>query len=255
MTTGRPRGADVSREGTTGRLAGRVALVTGGAAGIGGAVTRVFGREGATVAVLDVTQPAEGLAAMVERCDVADAGAVAHAVSMVLGRYGRIDVLVNNAGIQQPDGLVHETDPADMARVLAVNLAGMFHTVRQVLPGMLERGSGSIVNMSSVGGLKGSTTSHAYGASKGGVISFTRALAATYAAAGIRANALCPGLTRTPMVERLGPEWIAAAAARTPAGRLAEPEEIAAAALFLASDEASYVNGAILPVDGGRTAS
>ncbi|ODU04420.1 MAG: hypothetical protein ABS81_10230 [Pseudonocardia sp. SCN 72-86] len=231
----------------TGRLEGRVALVTGAARGIGAAVVDRFRAEGAVVVAFDIDGPSP--------CDVSDETAVAAAVGRTLAEHGHIDVLVNNAGIQWPDGPVHETAPDVVSRVLAVNLAGMFHTAHHVLPSMLEQGAGSIVNMASVGALKGSTTSHAYGASKGGVVSFTRALAVTYAGRGIRANALCPGLTRTPMVERLGPGWIADAAARTPAGRLAEPAEIAAAALFLASDEASFVNGAVLPVDGGRTAS
>jgi NAD(P)-dependent dehydrogenase (short-subunit alcohol dehydrogenase family) len=173
----------------------------------------------------------------------------------VLGRFGPVTVLFNNAGTEQDDTPVHLADPGAIDHILGVNLQGMFHTCRYFVPAMIENGAGgSIVNTSSIGGLVGTALHHAYVASKGGVIAFTRALAVTYGRDGIRANAICPGPTRSGISARLGAAWESERAAALPLGRIAEPEEIARAALFLASDEASFVTGSILAVDGGRTA-
>lgn len=244
------------------RLSGRIALVTGGSNGIGAATAELFAAEGAEVGLLDVTDGSEVVASIVaaggrvvaHTCDVADPSAVAEAVGRLVSELGPVDVLFNNAGMESGDGPTHEIDPSDLERIMQVNVHGMFNTCRAVLPGMIARAHGSIVNVSSVGGLVGNADHHAYAASKGAVIAHTRALAVGYGPNGIRANTICPGPTRTTMSSRLGPEWERQRAAAVPLGRMADPIEIAHAALFLASDDASFVSGAVLTVDGGRTA-
>jgi NAD(P)-dependent dehydrogenase (short-subunit alcohol dehydrogenase family) len=247
---------------TTGRLAGRTALITGGASGIGAAAALIFAAEGATVLICDLADgsdliseiTASGGQAAGYQCDVADAAAVRGLAEAVLARFGPVNVLFNNAGTEQDDGPAHLVDPAAVDRILAINLQGMFHTCRYLVPAMIDAGGGAIVNTSSIGGLVGTAGHHAYVASKGGIIAFTRALAVTYGRQGIRANAICPGPTRSGISARLGPGWERERAAAIPVGRIGEPAEIARAALFLASSEASFVTGAVLAVDGGRTA-
>jgi NAD(P)-dependent dehydrogenase (short-subunit alcohol dehydrogenase family) len=180
-------------------------------------------------------------------------------VAAVVIRFGRIDVLVNNAGVEHSAPL-DQTTEADWDRVLGVNLKGTFLLSRQVLPVMMKRGKGAVVNVASISGLLGWPAYAAYCASKGGVVQLTRQMAVDYAPHGIRVNCICPGTTLTPLAERLfqqeqDPESVQATiAARHPLGRFARPEEIAQAVLFLASEEASFITGAILPVDGGYTA-
>jgi NAD(P)-dependent dehydrogenase (short-subunit alcohol dehydrogenase family) len=244
------------------RLSGLNALITGGASGIGAAAAMIFAAEGANVIVCDLTDGSHVVTEITQRggsavgvqCDVADAAAVHDMAKDVLARFGPVQVLFNNAGTEQGDTPVHLADPAAVDRILAVNLQGMFHTCRYLIPDMIESGGGSIVNTASIGGLVGTALHHAYCASKGGVIAFTRALAVTYGRQGIRANVICPGPTRSGISVRLGAEWEKERAAALPLGRMAEPEEIAASALYLASAEASFVTGAVLAVDGGRTA-
>jgi NAD(P)-dependent dehydrogenase (short-subunit alcohol dehydrogenase family) len=244
------------------RLSGQTALITGGASGIGAAAARTFAAEGATVIICDLADGSPVVAEITQaggsgaavRCDVADPEAVRDMAEGVLSRHGPVRVLFNNAGTEQGDTPVHMADPAAVDRILAVNLQGMFHTCRYFIPAMLEARGGSIVNTASIGGLVGTALHHAYCASKGGVIAFTRALAVTYGRQGIRANVICPGPTRSGISARLGEEWERERAAALPLGRMGEPEEIAAAALYLASAEASFVTGAVLAVDGGRTA-
>ncbi len=248
------------------RFEGRVVLVTGGGSGIGRAACLLFAREGAEVAVADRMQDAgreteallEGRGFFVPM-DVGDPAAVEAGVAAAEGRRGRIDVLFNDAGVELSRPL-HETAAEEWDGVFAVNLRGMFLVCRRALPGMMSRRSGAIVNVSSISGLLGWPSSAAYCASKGGVIQLTRQMAVDYAPYGIRVNCICPGTTLTPMIQRLFAQEADEAAARArvaamhPLGRFARPEEIAEAVLFLASEEASFITGAALPVDGGYTA-
>ena len=249
------------------RFDGAVGMVTGAAGGIGRAICELLAREGAAVAAVDIAD-CSGTLSLVERAggdglglrvDVAREADVADGVARVLERFGRVDLLFNNAGVELSRTL-HETTEAEWDRVLDANLKAMYLVSRQVLPVMMRQGRGAVVNTSSISGLLGWPASAAYCASKAGVIGLTRQMAVDYAPYGIRANCICPGTTLTPMIERLFAEDSDPAAFRTsiearhPLGRLAQPAEIAEAALFLASAEASFITGAALPVDGGYTA-
>ncbi len=251
------------------RFAGKVALVSGGGSGIGRASALAFAREGAQVVVFERSREAargfetfladQGLEGHSLTVDVSRTRDVQRGVAAVTIRFGAIHVLVNNAGVEHA-AAVHETAEADWDRVLGVNLKGVFLLSRQVLPVMLRGGGGAVVNVGSISGLLGWPLYAAYAASKGGVIQLTRQMAVDYARHNIRVNCVCPGTTWTPLIERLlaqekDPEAAKAViAARHPLGRFAKPEEIAEAILFLASEEASFVTGAVLPVDGGYTA-
>jgi NAD(P)-dependent dehydrogenase (short-subunit alcohol dehydrogenase family) len=246
----------------TGRIEGRVALVTGAASGIGAACVKRFADEGAIVMGLDVTAvpesewAARGATRFLE-VDVRDENAIRAAVSSVLQEQERLDILVNAAGVEGI-GTVIDIDQAEWQRVIGVNLTGTFLVCKHVLPLMVAAGRGSVVNLSSVEGLESIQSQPAYSASKGGVVLLTRNLAIDFGAAGVRVNCLCPGLVRTPMTEMLFDPGIAEIRDRFIAqhmlGRAGLPEEIAAAALFLASDDASFVTGHALVVDGGFTA-
>jgi NAD(P)-dependent dehydrogenase (short-subunit alcohol dehydrogenase family) len=241
------------------RLEGKVAVVTGAASGIGAATARRFAREGATTVLMDVT-PVEGGVTL----DVRDEAAVAGALAVVSAEHGRIDVLVNAAGVAG-GGPVHSMDAAEWDRVVDINLKGTFLTNKCVIALMLEQTPnaigqrGSIVNVASIEGLEGTEGGSAYNASKGGVVILTKNLALDYGRRGIRANCICPGFIDTPMMAAVfdmeGMEQVRASFVDAHAlGRCGRPEEIAAAALFLASDDASFVTGSAMVVDGGYTA-
>lgn len=238
----------------------KVALVTGGGSGVGRATVELLLARGARVVAID--RNAEALASlsgdvMGRTADILDAEAVTQLVADVAARWGAVDLLVNNAGAELTASAL-DTSRADWDRVIGVNLTGTLQMSQAVLPGMLARGRGAIVNVSSISGLLGWPLSAAYCAAKGGVIQLTRQMAVDLGPKGVRVNAVAPGTTLTPMIERLfaemAPEAREEIAERHPIGRFAQPVEIAKAILFLGSDAASFVTGTVLPVDGGYTA-
>ena len=249
------------------RLQDKVALITGAGSGIGRVSALRFAAEGARVAVADFDAPggratveqirAAGGEADFVRADVARAVDVEAMIGFAEQRFGALHVLFNNAGIfPDADGSVLETDEATFDRVIAVNLKGVFFGCKYGIPALLRAGGGSIVNTASFVAVMGSATAQsAYTASKGGVLALTREIAIEFARQGIRANALCPGPVNTPLLQTLlaDPAARARRIVHLPMGRLAEAGEIANAALFLASDESSYVNGATFLVDGGTS--
>jgi NAD(P)-dependent dehydrogenase (short-subunit alcohol dehydrogenase family) len=250
-----------------GRLEGKVAVITGAGGGMGREAAQVFASEGARVCVADVDLAAaeqtsaacEG-DAFAQHADVADENAVRAMYAATNERFGGIDVLYNNAGISPTDDAgILETSADAWQRVQDVNTKGVFLCCKHGIPYLLERGGGSVINVASFAALIGAATSQiSYTASKGAVLSMSRELAVQFARQGIRVNALCPGTVDTPLLRRIWGDDPAAAQRRLvhiPAGRLAQPREIVNAALFLASDESSYVNGATFVVDGGVTAA
>lgn len=251
------------------RLKGRVAIVSGGATGVGGAASRLFAAEGARVAVLDINQAAAeataqaivdaGGEAMVAVADVSQAAAVQRAVAAVVQRWGTVDVLFNHAGTIVVKPFLDTTEE-DWDRLMAINVKSMFLVTREVLPHMLAKGKGAIVCTSSISAVAGTPMEVLYDTTKGACHMFARAIAVEYRDRGIRCNAVCPGFIRTPhglhevdALQKLGVD-VSDAALAIAQGRICEPEEVAAAALFLASDEASFINGTHLFVDNGFTA-
>ncbi len=236
----------------------RCVVVTGGASGIGRATVTRLVADGFRVAVLDLGDAAGSGAELTLRADVTDPAEVERAIEQVLAAFGRIDVLVNNAGItgSAQATICHETPIKDWDRVLSVNVRGPFLCTRAVLPTMLSQGSGHIITVASVAGLVAFPGRCAYTTSKGAAVLFTKSLAVDYASKGIRANAVCPGFVQTPMTQwRLDvPELRAQVESTIPMGRVAQPEEIAEAIAMLASDRLVYLTGHSLVVDGGATA-
>jgi NAD(P)-dependent dehydrogenase (short-subunit alcohol dehydrogenase family) len=251
------------------RLVGKVALITGAGSGIGRAAAGIFAAEGATVVVADVVSDAAaetvdgieaaGGRALAVTVDVSVEGEAQEAVRRAVQDCGALHVLFNNAGIfPSDDGGLLDTPPATWDRVMAVNLRGVWLCSRAAVPAMIAAGGGSIVNVASFVALMGAATAQvAYTASKGGVLAFTRELAVEYARRNVRANALCPGPIETPLLAELlaDPERRNRRMVHIPMGRLGRPEEVARAALFLASDESSFMTGSALVVDGGITAA
>src|SRR5215211_4263764 len=261
----RLRAADQRRRSTM-RLEDKVALITGGGSGMGKVAAQVFANEGAKVVLTDVNDEAgEATAA-----EIGSAGFYVHAdvsresdaeamVASAVDRFGRLDVLYNNAGVMLPDdGSVHSTDESIWDTTLAVNVKGVAFGCKFGIPAMLESGGGSIINVASfVAWLGAATSQTAYTASKGAVLAMTREIAVEYARKGIRCNALCPGPIETPLLMQLlsDEEKRQRRFVHIPMGRLGQAEELAKAALFLASDDSSFMTGASLIVDGGITAA
>ncbi len=241
------------------RLDGQVAIVTGGLSGIGAAIAARFAAVGARVIAADLTAPAAPLAADAAiapfACDVAAPASVGALVEAVLAAHGRIDCLVNSAGIGR-DVAFLDTPVEVFDRMIAVNLRGTFLVGQACARAMVAAGRGAIINIASVSGLRGNIGRAAYGAAKGGVVTLTQVMATELAPCGVRVNALASGPVDTPLVATMHDPAIRAAWTRvTPMHRYAAPEEIAGAALFLASDEASFVSGHVLAVDGGFAAA
>ena len=248
------------------RLEDKVALITGGAAGIGKATAVRFAKEGASVVICDVdTKSGEktlkelGPDAAFYRVDVTDRTSVDSWVKSVLEKYGRIDVLVNNAGIvrdslliKMKEGeLIRQMPEDDFDLVVAINLKGVFNCTQAVVPAMIRQGGGVILNATSIVGIDGNIGQTNYIATKAGVIGMTKAWARELGRHNIRVNAVAPGFTATEILTSMPDNVLAGMKARTPLGRLGQPEDIANAYLFLASDEASFISADVLRVDGG----
>ena len=247
-------------------MAGRVALVTGGGGGIGSAIAEALAADGHAVALADVARDAAteaarrveaaGARSLAVEMDVTDGAAVSDALARIEAELGPVEILVNNAGWDELRPFV-ETDERFWDRVLAINLKGCLHTTRAVLPGMLERGFGRIVNVASDAGRVGSSMESVYAGAKGGVIAFTKTIARESARAGVTANAVCPGPTRTPMLEQMtaagGEKLVDSLVRAVPMRRLGDPADVAAAVDFFASDRAGYITGQTLSVSGGLT--
>jgi NAD(P)-dependent dehydrogenase (short-subunit alcohol dehydrogenase family) len=237
-----------------GRLEGKVCVITGAAGGIGAETARLFGKEGATVVGVDVGDGAVGDLAL--QADVSDEQQVQDMYARARSEYGRIDVLFNNAGISPSDDVsVLETSVEAWQRVQDVNLKSVFLCCRHGIPHLLDAGGGSVINTASFVAVMGAATSQiSYTASKGGVLALSRELGIEFARRGVRVNALCPGPVNTPLLQQLyakDPEQAARRLVHLPMGRFAEAREIAHGALFLASDDSSYVTSSTFLVDGG----
>jgi NAD(P)-dependent dehydrogenase (short-subunit alcohol dehydrogenase family) len=248
-------------------LQGRVALVTGGADGIGRATAVAFATAGAKVVVADIQDDeaqitvesitSRGGQAIYVKTDVSDEYAVKALVAKVVDTYGGLDVAFNNAGIEGPEGPTADVGMDDWQKVISINLMGVWLSMKYEIPAMLERGGGAIVNTASVAGLVGFPNLPAYVASKHGVVGLTKNAALEYCTQGIRVNAVCPGVIRTEMIDRIieeGEQTEDDLTAATPLGRLGQPEEIAKAVLWLCSEEASFVVGHTMTIDGAYVA-
>jgi len=257
-----------------GKLDEKVAIITGASSGIGRATALLFAREGAKVVVADnVVSGGEETVSMIreaggEACfiktDVSIELDIKGMIEVALDDYGKLDILFNNAGIAEKPAPTHETQVADWDRVISINLKGVFLGMKYAIPEMLKGGGGVIINTASLAGVKGVPYQPAYNASKAGVIQLTKTAALEYAAQNIRVNCILPGVIWTPMVETRAKDnaggdaeegkKLFIARGLSPAGRLGEPEEVAQAALFLACDDSSFINGVSLPLDSGALA-
>lgn len=239
-------------------LDGKVAIVTGAASGIGKAIAERYSWEGADVVVADVNQEdgaelAEEIDGVFMECDVSSWENVEQVVEDTVEKYGRLDIIVNNAGIGSVE-TIEEMDVEDYEKIRSVDLDGVVYGCKAAAPHLKET-EGTILNIASIYGLVGDVGATAYNAAKGGVVNLTRSVADDLAQYNVRVNSICPGFVDTPMTEEAleDEEFREHVTGQTPLGRVADPEEIAGAAFFLASDEASYITGVNLPVDGGWT--
>ncbi len=237
-------------------LEGKVAIVTGGSSGIGKAIVERYAWEGAEVVVADVDEEkgqevAEETGSDFIQCDVSEWEQVKELVDETVERHGKLDVMVNNAGIGAVEG-IEDMDVEDYQKIRSINLDGVTYGCKAAAPHLKET-EGAIINMASIYGLVGDKGSTAYNIAKGGVVNMTRSVANDLAEHNVRVNSICPGFVDTPMTEGLGEEFEAHIENMTPLERMAEPEEISSVAAFLASEEASYITGANIPVDGGWT--
>jgi NAD(P)-dependent dehydrogenase (short-subunit alcohol dehydrogenase family) len=242
------------------KLKGKVAFITGFGSGLGQAIAVMFAREGAAVAGTSMTESkGRETITMVEKVggkalfrpgDVGNAAQMKALIEETVKQFGGLDIVVNSAGVRT-NGSISEITEADWDRTLDTNLKGAFIVSRLAIPEMKKRGGGVILHIAARSGILGQAGRAAYAASKGGMVRLTEAMAMDHAKDKIRVNCICPGPTRTPMVDTSTPEKLARYTTRVPIGRIGEPEDIAYAALYLASDEASMVTAAILPVDGG----
>lgn len=243
----------------------KVAFVTGAGSGIGRATAGLFAARGYAVALVDMNETGgrETEAAIHDaggegffiQCNVADDDSVESAVKQAVAAYGRLDAAFNAAGIDGEVGkLTADCTPDNWHRIIGINLTGVWHCLRHQIPAMLAQGGGAIVNCASTAGIRGAAFCGAYSASKHGVVGLTKAAALEYASQGMRINAVCPGMINTPMTQREGmSEVISALVAQSPLQRIGQPQEIAAAVLWLCGDDASFVHGQAIPVDGAIT--
>lgn len=247
-----------------GKLAGKVAVITGAASGIGRASARLFAAQGARIVVADRDRSggeataaaiaAAGGTALFLAVDVSDAASVRAMIDTTLARYDQLDVLFNNAGIGGAYAPVGECSEDNFDRIIAVNLKGVFLGMKYGIPALLRSGGGAVINTASVAGLVGARGFPAYSASKGGVIQMTKVAALECATRNVRVNCICPGGVDTPILEMVPAAHREVIAHTNPMRRLAQPEEIAAMALFLASDDSSFATGGVFVVDGGSSA-
>jgi NAD(P)-dependent dehydrogenase (short-subunit alcohol dehydrogenase family) len=245
------------------RLRGKVAVVTGAGSGIGLSTARRLHAEGAKVVLTDISGAENEAAAELGEGAIALNASVTNpddavtAMETGVREFGGIDILVNVAGAVLPQRMIVDVPLSDFDKMVDINLRGVFIMVKAVLPHLLERGGGSIVNIASGSALVGMPTRASYSAAKAGVLGLSRSVAMEYAKQGVRVNSIAPGAIRTPLLEarlKLTPDALAQAESLMPMGRLGTAEEIADTVVFLASDEASYITGIVLPVDGGQTA-
>jgi NAD(P)-dependent dehydrogenase (short-subunit alcohol dehydrogenase family) len=242
------------------KLEGKVAFVTGFGSGLGQAIAMLFAKQGAAVAGTSTTEAkgrdtvrmieSSGGKTLFRPGDVSDSKQMKALIDETVKRFGGLDIVVNSAGVRT-NGSITEITEEQWDRTIDVNLKGVFVVSRLAIPEMIKRGGGVILNIGARSGIAGQAGRAAYCASKGGMITLTEAMAMDYAREKIRVNCICPGPTRTPMVDTSTPEKLARYKTRVPLGRIGDPEDIAQAALYLASDDASMVTAAILPVDGG----
>jgi 3-oxoacyl-[acyl-carrier protein] reductase len=233
------------------RFDGQTAIVTGGARGIGLGIVQRLMQEGCRVAVWDI-DTTDCAAALVQRVDVADLAAVEGAFAATVEALGQIDIVVNNAGVNGPVVPAWEYPPEAWARVLAIDLTGVFHCCRAAVPHMRGRGYGRIVNIASIAGKEGMPGISAYSAAKAGVIGFTKAIARELAQSGVTVNAVAPVIVQTELFREMTPEHIESAKARIPMGRFLTVPEVAALVAWIASRESSFTTGAVFDISGGR---